>query len=379
MLRTSSMRPLLVAARSAAQPNAGAHGWPDAGPQASRWTDEGAYSSRFRGEIHRLCSLGRRLDGLPTDGSPHGWARRCRSWTSAATSASGRGGSARHSTARRTGTPRCRCRSRGTAPSRSRRPPARCGSAPGRPRAGREWVRCGLTIVMHQVGHSRAQIMHEVQFGSIRAMEAVRRHRRLDPAADSQAGHLVRCCRAPCRSPQTSGSGTPWGTIRRRPAAPASPGSLAPGQFARPAHQHLVACAAGSRCTRPATGAAGRPRRRSGRRRSRAPPVRAVAPPKTSPRLSMTGSSRSTSAFSRTARRGSAGSTSRQTTRNTGQRRSSARRASRTGRSCPQSRRTRRLPLVGGDGAFGVGHSCFSAWVRASGVGGQPGGSSPRR
>ena len=95
---------------------------------------------------------------------------------------------------------------------------------------------------MHQLGHSRAQIMHEVQAGSISRIEPWSRAApRLigvsadgTPATDRGLGHLarVRSRPRPGRGRPTPRSGTPGGTIRRRlgdrrrrpPPAPCAPG-----------------------------------------------------------------------------------------------------------------------------------------------------------
>ena len=94
---------------------------------------------------------------------------------------------------------------------------------------------------MHQLGHSRAQIMHDVQAGSINLIvpcpadgrwfdhDGRRRTRPPTVAAATSSGSASG---APgSRSPQTALSGTPGGTIRRRLGdAAVSPGSFAPGQ-----------------------------------------------------------------------------------------------------------------------------------------------------
>ena len=79
---------------------------------------------------------------------------------------------------------------------------------------------------MHQLGHSRAQIMHDVQAGSIslivpcpaarRRLDHGERRRTRPPtvAAATSSGSASGASGA--RSPQTARSGTPGGTIRRR-------------------------------------------------------------------------------------------------------------------------------------------------------------------
>ena len=96
------------------------------------------------------------------------------------------------------------------------------------------------SMLMHQVGHSRAQIMQDVQAGSINRIQPC------DPSCGLMYAADAACRRPPTRlpppgparaarhrdRPKRAGSGTPGGTKRRRPGETSlSPGSLAPGQF----------------------------------------------------------------------------------------------------------------------------------------------------
>ena len=143
------------------------------------------------------------------------------------------------------------------------------------------------SMVMHQLGHSRAQIMHEVQAGSISRIvpwpaagvgsitaSAAGPGRRRSPRPPRPGRRPAHPEPGPPRPPR---SGTPGGTIRRRLGdAAVSPGSLAPGQAdAGPRRQHARPCASACPRSPPVAGAGAGRRRRTRRRTVRPPRARA--------------------------------------------------------------------------------------------------------
>ena len=110
-----------------------------------------------------------------------------------------------------------------------------------RPGGGPSTASVCESMLMHQVGHSRAQIMHDVHAGSINRIHRCDESAELTYASGepyrrrptpTSAGTGEGC--ASSRSPQTAGSGTPGGTSRRRPGVKsASPAPWLPASSFR--------------------------------------------------------------------------------------------------------------------------------------------------
>ena len=145
-------------------------------------------------------------------------------------------------------------------------------------RIGSAWE----SIAMHQLGHSRAQIMQDVQAGSISLIvpcpaggDGSITVGAAAPAADRAAATSSGSASGASgsRTPKTSPFGTPGGTSQRRPGdATDSPGSLAPGQAraaGRPAPRPCAAVC--PRNPQRAGAGAGRHRRTPGRTARRTP------------------------------------------------------------------------------------------------------------
>ena len=137
-------------------------------------------------------------------------------------------GSGRQPTrARRTGTPRCRCRSTCTATSQWRNDQAHSASAAVTRTADPATGSACESMLMHQVGHSRAQIMQDVQAGSINRIHPCDPSRELMYAADAA------CRRPPTRLPPPGPARAARHRDLPKPQGPGRPEAPNDGDLAR--------------------------------------------------------------------------------------------------------------------------------------------------